>query len=78
MRVCELDSSDSGRGPVVSFCSHGKEYLGSIKGGRHLLSNLATISLSNTLFHEANQLVNRTNIGSLLLGNSQRANELAR
>lgn len=54
MRGCELDSSDSGPGQAMSFCSHGNAYPGSIKGGGHLLSNLATISLSRTLFHEAN------------------------
>jgi len=31
MRECILDTHGTGWGPLVSFCKHGIEYLGSIK-----------------------------------------------
>jgi hypothetical protein len=35
----ELDSCDSGQGPVVGCFEHGNEHLGSIKMGRSFLNS---------------------------------------
>jgi len=36
MGYCELDTSDSGQGPVAGFCEHGNEPSCCTKGGEFL------------------------------------------
>jgi hypothetical protein len=36
VKICRLDSSGSGQGPVSGSCEHGKETSGYMKGGEFL------------------------------------------
>jgi hypothetical protein len=51
----KLDSAAAGLDPVVGFCDHSNEPLGSIKKAGYCLTSQVTISFSkNLLFHGVN------------------------